>query len=100
MPVDLAIISLLAAWTYAFGTLIEIPQMGIGSQLANLMEVQAPHSRDDFLFAVRAIGNDITQAEQVMRLDYTAELIQIESMRMASGSDVPAFGDVCSTLSQ
>src|SRR5688500_7227101 len=53
-------------------------QMGIGSQLAHLMEFQSPHTSDEFLFAVSAIGDDIAQELQVMRLDYSAELLQID----------------------
>ena len=52
--------------------------MGIGSQLANLMELQGPHTSNEFLFAVSAIGDDITQETQVMRRDHTAELVQID----------------------
>ena len=77
-PVDLAIVGLLAAWTWAFGSLVAITQMGIGSQLANLMELQGSHTRNKFLFAVRAIGDDITQETQVMRRDHTTELVEID----------------------
>src|SRR5262245_1676179 len=52
--------------------------MGIGSQLTNLMQLQGPHASNKFLFAVRAIGNHVTQEAQVMRCDYTAELVQID----------------------
>jgi hypothetical protein len=34
--------------------------MGIGSQLANLMQFQGPHASNEFLFAVSAIGDHIT----------------------------------------
>jgi hypothetical protein len=60
------------------GTLIEIAQIGIGSQLANLMQLQGPHASNKFLFAVSAIGNHVTQEAQVMRRDHTAELVQID----------------------
>ena len=50
--------------------------MGIGSHLANLMELQGSHTRNKFLFAVSAIGNDITQKTQVMRRDHMTELVQ------------------------
>src|ERR687896_1188347 len=76
-PVDFAIVGLLTARPWAFGTLIEITQMGIGSQLANLMELQGSHTSNEFLFAVSAIGDDITQELQVMRLDHPAKLVQI-----------------------
>src|ERR687896_577851 len=77
-PVDFAIVGLLAAWPWAFGTLIEIAQMGIGSQLANLMELQGSHTGNEFLFAVSTIGDDIAQEAQVMRLDHPAQLVQID----------------------
>jgi hypothetical protein len=50
--------------------------MGIGSQLANLMQLQGPYASDEFLFALSAIGDDITQELQVMRLDHPAQLVQ------------------------
>src|SRR5688572_17419441 len=77
-PVDLAVIGLLATCSWAFGTLVEIAQMGIGAQLAYLMELQSPYASDEFLFAVSAIGDDVTQETQVMRLHYTAQLVQID----------------------
>src|SRR5918992_1852052 len=77
-PVDFAIVGLLTARPWVFRTLIEIAQMSIGSQLANLMELQGPHTCNEFLFAVSAIGDDITQEAQVMRLDHTAKLVQID----------------------
>ncbi len=77
-PVDFAIIGLLATWTWTFGPLVEITQMGIGSQLANLVQLQGPYARNEFLFAVRAIGDDVTQEAQIMRLDHTAQLVQID----------------------
>src|SRR5918999_6279662 len=78
MPVDFAIVGLLTTWTWAFRTLVEITQMGIGSPLANLMQPQGPHTGNEFLFAVSAIGDDITQEAQVMRLDHPAQLVQID----------------------
>src|SRR5262245_9776587 len=42
------------------------------------MELQAPHASDEFLFAVSAIGDNITQEPQVMHLDHTAQLVQID----------------------
>ena len=42
------------------------------------MQLQGPHASNKFLFAVRAIGDHITQEAQVMRRDHTAELVQID----------------------
>jgi site-specific DNA recombinase len=78
VPVDFAVVGLLTTWPWTFRPLVEIAQMGIGSQLADLVQLQSPHPGNEFLFAVSAIGDDVTQALQVMRLDHTAELVQID----------------------
>jgi hypothetical protein len=68
----------LAAWPWVLGPLVEIAQIGIGSQFAKLMEFQGSHASNKFLFAVSTIGDDVTQAAQVIRLDHTAELVEID----------------------
>src|SRR5262245_10341889 len=42
------------------------------------MQLQGPHASNEFLFAVSAIGDHIPQETQVMRLDHTAQLVQID----------------------
>jgi hypothetical protein len=64
--------------TWALGTLIEITQIGIRSQLANLVHAEVYDTSHEFLVAVSAIGEHVSQETQVVRLDYPAELVQID----------------------
>jgi hypothetical protein len=76
--VHLPIVGLLTTSTGALGTVIEIAQIGIRSQLANLVHAEVDDASHEFLVAVSPIGEHIAQEPQVMRLDDPAELVQID----------------------
>ena len=68
----------MTASTGALGTVIEIAQIGIRSQFANLVHAEVYDASHEFLVAVSTIGEHVSQDTQVMHLDYPAELVQID----------------------
>src|SRR5918992_3773273 len=59
VPVDLAVIGVRTTWSWALGSLVEIAEIGVDTQFANLMQPQVTDTSSEFLFAVIAIGEDI-----------------------------------------
>ncbi len=55
VPMDLAVISLGSPGSWASRSLVEIAQIGVTAQLANLMQPQGVESVKEFTFAVIAI---------------------------------------------
>ena len=55
----LAVVGFGTAWTGRLGSLVEIAQIGVDAQFANLLKPQGTDTPEKFLFAVIAIGDDV-----------------------------------------
>ncbi len=75
---NLAIVGFGATSARAFGPLIEIAHVGIRSEFANLVHAKVQHPSNEFLFAIGPIGDHVTQEAQLVLLDHSAELIEID----------------------
>jgi hypothetical protein len=62
--VHLAVVGFGTAWPWALRSLVEIAQIGVDTQFTNLLKPQGTDTCGELLFAVIAIGDDVTEMTQ------------------------------------
>ena len=55
----LAVVGFGTTWPWAFGSLVQIAEIGVDAQFANLLKPQGTNTPKEFLFAVIAIGDHV-----------------------------------------